>query len=118
MRPFLPTGLLLALALLLASCAAAPKPLMEIPKSVQVQGGLIAVHVGTPTKRPLTGPELPPDMKAGYRWDFQVSLSDPLRMGAKINRIWMKVQSATGQSRDDEAPFGLTLEPGGSTEVS
>ncbi len=113
-RAVLVGGLLAA-----AGCVYQPPEGPKLPVGVQVENpGHLAVAVVDTVKRPLTATELHPLERAGYRWDFQVRLTDTAGVGVQLVELQVTVQSLSGVTAQQTTPLRSRVEPRGTTPIA
>ncbi len=105
--------------LAVAGCGYRPPEGPKLPVGIQVENpGHLAVAVVDTVKRPLTTAELQPTERAGYRWDFQVRLSDTAGVGVQFVELQITVQSLSGVTAQQTIPLRSRVEPRGTTPIA
>ncbi len=102
-----------------AGCAYQPPEGPKLPVGIQVENpGHLAVAVVDTTKRPLTAAELRPFERAGFRWDFQVRLTDTAGVGVQLRELQVTVESLSGVTTQRTIPLTSRVEPQGTTPIA
>jgi hypothetical protein len=111
--------LLVSALLAAAGCAYQPPEGPKLPVGIQVENpGHLAVAVVDTTRRPLTAGELRPLERAGFRWDFQVRLTDTAGVGINLVELQVTVQSLSGVTAQQTIPLRSRVEPQGTTPIA
>jgi hypothetical protein len=109
----------LVAGLLAAGCAYLPPEGPKLPVGIQVENpGHLAVAVVDTIKRPLAAADLHPFERAGFRWDFQVWLTDTAGVGVQFRELQLTVKSLSGVTAERTIPLTSRVEPRGTTPIA
>ncbi len=104
---------------LAAGCAYVPPEGPKLPLQVQVENpGHLTVAVVNTVKRPIPLGELRPFERAGFRWDFQVLLTDTAGIGVQFRELHVTVKSLSEVTAERVIPLPSRVEPRGTTPIA
>lgn len=112
--------LLLFVTLLSVECGPSKKvPSLTKPPDIQVEGAApLVVRVSDVWKRPLRPEELSPTDKAGFLWEYKVTIANQSSVGVNLDRLRLNVQNLWENSWPGDQPMNLRVPPGGEQRVS
>jgi hypothetical protein len=106
-------------SLFLAGCMAPLRREAAAPPPLQVQApSHLAVAVTGMTKRPMAPEEFTPPQRAGFRWEYQLRISDTGGIGVRLEALHMTVRSLSGITAGRVQSLPSRVEPDGSTPIS
>jgi hypothetical protein len=109
----------LVAGLLAEGCAYLPPEGPKLPVGIQVENpGHLAAAVVDTIKRPLVAAELRPFERAGFRWDFQVWLTDTAGVGVQFRELQVTLKSLSGVTAERTIPLTSRVEPRGTTPIA